>query len=59
MKKKSQFFSPRILQEVRLSAESNFLASVVDNLAPVESSGQEVKEYNFADDNNQFNHNWE
>ena len=58
MKKKFQFFSPRILQEVRLSAESNFLASVVDNLAPVESSGQEVKEYNFADET-QFNHTWE
>ena len=58
MKKKVQFSSPAILQEVNLSVESNFLASVVDNMAPVESSGQEVKEYNFADET-QFNHNWE
>lgn len=50
---------PEILQEVGVQVESAFLlGSVVDNLAPVESTGQEVKEYNFADEN-QFNHTWE
>ena len=50
---------PKILQEVGVQVESAFLlGSVVDNLAPVESTGQEVKEYNFADDT-QFNHTWE
>ena len=58
MKKRVQFSSPRILQEVRISAESNFLASVVENMTPVESTGQEVQEYNFADET-QFNHTWE
>ena len=50
---------PKILQEVCVRVENAFLlGSVVDNLAPVESTGQEVKEYNFADDT-QFNHTWE
>ena len=50
---------PEILQEIRTETEKAFLlASVVDNLAPVESTGQEVKEYNFAD-NTSFNHEWE
>ncbi len=50
---------PKILQKVGVQVESAFLlGSVVDNLAPVESTGQEVKEYNFADDT-QFNHTWE
>ncbi len=50
---------PKILQEVGVQVESAFLlGSVVDNLAPVESTGQEVKEYNFAD-NTSFNHEWE
>lgn len=50
---------PKILQEVCVQVENAFLlGSVVDNLAPVESTGQEVKEYNFADDT-QFNHTWE
>ena len=50
---------PEILQEIRTETEKAFLlASVVDNLAPVESTGQEVKEYNFADKTS-FNHEWE
>ncbi|MBR6053768.1 MAG: hypothetical protein IKP46_00345 [Bacteroidales bacterium] len=58
MKKRVQFSSPRILQEVKISAEISFLASVVDQIQPIESIGQEVKEYNFADET-QFNHEWE
>ena len=50
---------PEVLREVRTETESAFLlGSVVDNLAPVESTGQEVKEYNFADTDS-FNHTWE
>ena len=56
--RKLPFSSPAILQEVRLSVESSFLASIVDDIATVESAGQEVKEYNFADETT-FNHTWE
>ena len=52
------FTSPCIMQEVRLHTESSFLASVVDSIAAVESTGQEVREYDFSDDTS-FNHNWE
>ncbi|MBR6001402.1 MAG: hypothetical protein IK045_00880 [Bacteroidales bacterium] len=55
--KKKQFSSPLILQEVRICAENSFLASVVDNLAPIESTGQEVVEHDFSQET--FNHNWE
>ena len=50
---------PRVLREVRTETESAFLlGSIVDNIGTVESTGQEVKEYNFADQT-QFNHTWE
>ena len=50
---------PRVLREVRTETESAFLlGSIVDNVGSVESTGQEVKEYNFADET-QFNHTWE
>ena len=55
--KKKKFLSPLILQEVRISTENNFLASVVENLAPVESTGQQVAEHDFSQET--FNHNWE
>ena len=50
---------PEVLREVRTEVESAFLlGSIVDNIGTVESTGQEVKEYNFADQT-QFNHTWE
>ena len=50
---------PTVLREVRTETEGAFLlGSIVDNVGTVESTGQEVKEYNFADEN-QFNHTWE
>jgi hypothetical protein len=55
---KNNYPRPCVLREVGLIVETSFLLSVVDNMAPIESSGQEVKEYNFADDT-QFNHTWE
>ncbi len=49
---------PEVLREVRTEVESAFLlGSIVDNIGTVESTGQEVKEYNFAD--SEFNHTWE
>ena len=51
--------SPLVLREVGVETETSFLlGSIVDNVGTVESTGQEVKEYNFADEN-QFNHTWE
>ena len=50
---------PEVLREVRTETESAFLlGSVVDNIGAVESTGQEVKEYDFADEQT-FNHTWE
>ena len=50
---------PEVLQEVCMQVECAFLlGSVVDNIGAVESTGQEVKEYDFADEQT-FNHTWE
>ncbi len=50
---------PGVIREVRTEMECAFLlGSIVDNVGTVESTGQEVKEYDFADDT-QFNHTWE
>ena len=57
MRRKYQ--GPRIIREVRPEYEEAFLlGSIVDNVSSVESTGQEVQEYNFAEDS-QFNHVWE
>lgn len=51
--------SPLVLREVGVETETSFLlGSIVDNVGTVESTGQEVKEYDFADET-QFNHTWE
>ena len=56
---RSFYKEPQVLREVRTESESAFLlGSIVDNVGSVESTGQEVKEYNFADET-QFNHTWE
>ena len=53
------YHRPEVLREVRTEAECAFLlGSIVDNIGTVESTGQEVKEYDFADQT-QFNHTWE
>ena len=53
------YHRPEVLREVRTEAECAFLlGSIVDNVGSVESTGQEVKEYDFADQT-QFNHTWE
>ena len=50
---------PEVIREVRTETECAFLlGSVVDNLAPVESTGQMVQEYDFSAEQS-FNHNWE
>ncbi len=55
----SNFYKrPEVLREVRTEVECAFLlGSIVDNVGTVESTGQEVKEYNFTEE--QFNHTWE
>ena len=48
-----------MLREVCIQNESAFLlGSIVDNIGTVESTGQEVKEYDFSDEQT-FNHTWE
>ena len=50
---------PEVLREVCTETECAFLlGSIVDNVGAVESTGQEVKEYDFADEQT-FNHTWE
>ena len=50
---------PEVLREVRTEIECAFLlGSIVDNVGVVESTGQEVKEYDFSNET-QFNHTWE
>ncbi|MBR1706997.1 MAG: hypothetical protein IJ721_09480 [Bacteroidales bacterium] len=57
---KKQFTSPRVLQEVELRLERNFLGSVVDTGLSVETTGQEVVDMDFSPDNNEgFNFKWE
>ena len=55
----TKYKRPEVLREVRTEAECAFLlGSIVDNVGTVESTGQEVKEYDFADEQT-FNHTWE
>lgn len=51
---------PLVLKEVGVEIETSFLlGSIVDNVGAVESTGQEVQEYDFSEAGNQFNHTWE
>ena len=53
------YHRPSVLREAGVDVETSFLlGSIVDNIGVVESTGQEVKEYDFADET-QFNHTWE
>lgn len=61
MNKKLTYQTPRVLTEVRVQLESDFLkGSVVDNLTVV-SAGQEVEEYDFSitEEANPFTITWE
>ena len=54
-----QYKRPIVHREVGVETETSFLlGSIVDNIGTVESTGQEVKEYDFADEQT-FNHTWE
>ena len=54
-----QYKRPIVLREVGVETETSFLlGSIVDNVGVVESTGQEVKEYDFSEET-QFNHTWE
>ena len=54
-----QYKCPIVLREVGVETETSFLlGSIVDNVGVVESTGQEVKEYDFSEET-QFNHTWE
>ena len=56
---KKQYKNPHVIREVQPLFEAAFLlGSIVDNIGVVESTGQEVKEYDFSEET-QFNHTWE
>lgn len=54
-----KYVAPMVLQTVEVRLEGNLLAgpSVVDTLV-VESTGQEVVEYDYSATDSQFNHEW-
>ena len=55
----TNYMRPEVLREVCMETEYAFLlGSIVDNVGSVESTGQEVKEYDFAEEQT-FNHTWE
>ena len=54
-----QYKCPLVIREVGVETETSFLlGSIVDNVGAVESTGQEVKEYDFSEEQT-FNHTWE
>ena len=65
MKNKKQIFeSPRVLSRIDVEMESNILAASVANTMTVETTGHEVKNYDwspspFDPSHSPFNHTWE
>ena len=57
MKKRSNYQSPRVLQEASLQLERSFLKASLVDTATVTAVGQEVEEHDFASD--EFIHQWE
>lgn len=56
--KHNNYQAPRVLQEVSVLVEREFLNGSLVDTAVVYSVGQEVQEYDFADSNTEFNHTW-
>ena len=56
---KKQFVAPRIIQDVSIVLERDFLlGSAFSKTVTVEATGQEV-EYQSFDNSSTFNHTWE
>ena len=53
MKRKKQFVTPRVLQEVQVQLETNLLGDSVQNVMKLRSMGTEVKNYDFSDGNSE------
>ena len=57
---KEKYITPVVLQRVSLFLEGALLAgSVVTKSTTIQSTGQEVHNYDFADPSNGFNADWE
>ena len=56
MKRKKVYRSPAILREVLLQPEVELLGGSVVDKTMVQSTGQEVEEYDFSQP--EFNHDW-
>ena len=57
--KKKQFETPRVVREVRLQLEANFLGSIVDESMYVESDGQAVADIDAGSSDFNWNEKWE
>ena len=51
MKRKKQFVTPRVLQEVQIQLEKDLLQGSVQNGLTLKSMGIEVEDYDFSDGN--------
>ena len=57
---KKQFVAPRIIQDVSIVLERDFLiGSAFSKTVTVEATGQEVEMQSFTDGQSTFNHTWE
>ena len=55
--KRNNYQAPRVIQEVSVFVEREFLKASLVDTAVVMSVGQEVEEHDFTTD--EFNHQWE
>ena len=53
MKRKKQFVTPLVLQEVQVQLEKDLLGGSVQNVMRLKSMGTEVKDYDFSDGNSE------
>ncbi len=51
MKRKKQFVTPRVIQEVSIQLEKDLLGGSVQNALTLKSMGIEVEDYDFSDGN--------
>jgi|GEM_PF-3065680 len=54
-----KFEAPKVLGQIEMQMGSSILETSVVNDLTVQSTGQEIKSYNFSDDKSGgFNHQW-
>ena len=56
--KRNNYQAPRVIQEVSVLVEREFLKASLVDTASVNSMGQEVMEYDFSNTSTEFNHTW-